>query len=47
MWGAELGWRGQRDWESEMVDFQYQALSKCISARRGGKKRAGKPDRGS
>ena len=37
MWGSELGWRGQRDWEREM-DPQYQVLSKCVSVTRGARK---------
>jgi len=38
MWGVELGWRGQKRWEQEMVDLQCQALSKCVSAVRGVRK---------
>ncbi|KAF8419276.1 hypothetical protein EV426DRAFT_707984 [Tirmania nivea] len=35
MWGAKLGWRGQRDWELEFNRLQYQALRKCTGAVRG------------
>ena len=35
LWGAELGWRGQRDWEREFEQLQYQALRKCTGATRG------------
>ena len=30
LWGAELGWRGQRNWEEEFEKLQYQALKKCV-----------------
>ena len=32
LWGAELGWRGQRDWEEKFEKLQYQALKKCVNA---------------
>jgi len=32
LWGAELGWRGQKDWEEEMEKLQYQCLKKCVNA---------------
>ena len=31
LWGAGLGWRGQRDWEEKFEKLQYQALKKCIN----------------
>ena len=31
-WGAELGWRGQRNWEKEFSRLQYQALQKATEA---------------
>jgi len=38
MWGAELGWRGQKRWEQKVIDLQCQALSKCVNAVRGARK---------
>jgi len=38
LWGAELGWRGQRDWEREFEQLQYQALMRCTGATRGSRK---------
>ena len=35
LWGSELGWRGQRDWEEEFERLQYQALKKCVNATHG------------
>ena len=32
MWGAELGWRGQKNWEKEFSRLQYQALRKATGA---------------
>ena len=32
LWGVELGWRGQREWEEEFDKLQYQALKKYINA---------------
>ena len=32
MWGAELGWRGQENWEKEFSRLQYQALRKATGA---------------
>jgi len=32
LWGSELGWRGQRDWEKRFEQLQYQPLKKCINA---------------
>ena len=29
LWGAELGWRGQKEWKGEFERLQYQALRKC------------------
>ena len=29
LWGAEIGWRGQRDFEKELQKLQYQALRKA------------------
>jgi len=37
LWGSELGWRGQRDWEKEFEQLQYQALKKCVNATHGSK----------
>jgi len=31
LWGSELEWRGQRDWEKEFEQLQYQALKKCVN----------------
>jgi len=38
LWGAELGWRGQRDWEKEFERLQYQALKKCVNATHGSRR---------
>jgi len=38
LWGSELGWRGQRDWEKEFEHLQYQAMKKCVNATHGSKK---------
>jgi len=38
LWGSELGWRGQRDWEKEFEHLQYQALKKGVNATHGSKK---------
>lgn len=38
LWGAELGWRGQRDWEREFEQLQFHALMKCTGATRGSRK---------
>jgi len=38
IWGAELGWRGQKKWEQKMMDLQCQALSKYVNAIRGARK---------
>ena len=32
LWGAELGCRGQKHWEEEMEELQYQCLKKCVNA---------------
>src|SRR6266576_305442 len=32
LWGAELGWRGQREWRKQFERLQYQALRKCTGA---------------
>jgi len=32
-----LGWRGQRDWEKDFEQLQYQALKKCVNATNGSK----------
>ena len=32
LWGAELGWKGQRAWVREFERVQYQALRKCTGA---------------
>ena len=32
LWGAELGWRGQKEWKREFERLQYQALRKCTRA---------------
>jgi len=37
LWGSELGWRGQRDWEKEFEQLQYQALKRCVNATHGSK----------
>jgi len=37
LWGSELGWREQRDWEKEFEQPQYQALKKCVNAIHGSK----------
>jgi len=38
LWGAELGWRGQKDWEEEMEKLQYQCLKKCVNATHGSRR---------
>jgi len=35
LWGLELGWRVQRDWEKKFEQLQYQALKKCVNATHG------------
>ena len=35
LWGSELGWSGQRDWEREFNRLQYQALRKATQAIKG------------
>jgi len=37
LWESELGWRGQRGWEKEFVQLQYQALKKYVNATHGSK----------
>ena len=32
-----MGWRGQRDWEKDFKQLQYQALKKCINTTNGSK----------
>ena len=32
LWGAELGWKGQKAWVKEFEKLQYQALRKCTGA---------------
>ena len=32
LWGAELGWKGQKAWLKEFERLQYQALRKCAGA---------------
>jgi len=32
-----LGWRGQREWEKEFEQLQYQALKKCVNVTHGSK----------
>ncbi|KAF8463325.1 hypothetical protein BDZ91DRAFT_796479 [Kalaharituber pfeilii] len=32
MWGAEIGWRGQKEWRKEMERIQYQILRKATGA---------------
>ena len=32
LWGAELGWRGQKEWKREFERLQYRALRKCREA---------------
>ena len=32
LWGAELRWRGQKDWKREFERLQYQAPCKCTGA---------------
>ena len=34
-WGAELGWRGQKNWEKDFSRLQYQALRKAAGAVQG------------
>src|SRR5258706_13075130 len=36
LWGADIGWKGQRDWKREMERLQYQALKKSTGAVQGG-----------
>ena len=38
LWGSELGWRGQKEWEEEMNKLQYQALRKCTGAVKGARR---------
>ena len=38
LWGAELEWRGQRDWEEELKKLQYQGLKKCVNETQGSKR---------
>jgi len=38
LWGSELGWRGQRDWEKEFEQLQSQVLKKCVNATHGSQK---------
>ena len=35
LWGSELGWRGQQDWEKGFERLQYQALRQCTRAVQG------------
>ena len=35
LWGAELGWKGQKDWKRGMERLQYQALKKSMGAVQG------------
>jgi len=37
LWGSELGWRGQRDWEKDFKQLQYQALKKYVNVIHGSK----------
>jgi len=37
LWASELEWRGQRDWQKEFKQLQYQALKKCVNATHGSK----------
>ena len=32
LWGAELGWKRQKDWKRKMERLQYQALKKSTGA---------------
>ena len=32
LWGAELAWKGQKDWKREIERLQYQALKKSTGA---------------
>ena len=32
LWGAELGWKGQKAWLKEFERLQYQALKECTGA---------------
>ena len=34
-WGAELGWRGQKAWERQFSQLQYQALRRAAGAVQG------------
>ena len=38
LWGAELGWRGQKDWEENFEKLQYQALKKCVNTTHGSRR---------
>ena len=38
LWGAELGWRGQKEWKREFERLQYHALRKCTGAALGSNK---------
>lgn len=38
LWGMELAWRGQRDWEEEFEKFQHQALKKCVNVTHGSRR---------
>ena len=38
LWGAELGWKRQRDWEEEFEKLQYHALKKCVNVTQGSKR---------
>ena len=33
LWGVDLGWRGQRDWEEGFQKLQFLALKKCVNVR--------------
>lgn len=38
LWGAELGWRGQRDWEEKFEKLQDLALKNGVNATHGSKR---------
>lgn len=38
LWGMELAWRGQSNWEEEFEKLQYQALKKCVNAVQGSRR---------
>ena len=38
LWGAELGWRGQRDWKEDFRKLQYQALKKWVNMTHGSRR---------